>query len=322
MPKYPYVNKYPKRVVDVVRMQHRLGPYPLDPSTVFNTYDDLKEYVETEGTYAYPGQVVAVANGDVFSKSPADFSLYVIKADREIQPILTKTPFTTMEEAEKYLADNPDSFTPGILFSVSEDGIYKLYIISQSGTIEPVVSFVDNISWNDILDKPETVSDLGIPEVATTDEIDYCLLRSDFTTDMLLRSHSMGFRFLANELFKDEQDIDISVDDGKYVVDNYLIKSYSGLFKQDEREVTFHLTPISANLDISSIYLSVQSIGEGIFKIMISNSIDNGGSWSEWKELTPYMLTEYKISEENNMIKLKITLNGPITILGIGLGII
>lgn len=84
----PYEEKNSDRIIGILKMYSRLGPYPLDSSSVFNTYEEMMLYINEEGSHAYPGQVIAVANGTVDpGNGDTNFSLYVVKSNKTAQEI-------------------------------------------------------------------------------------------------------------------------------------------------------------------------------------------------------------------------------------------
>lgn len=340
MAEYPYISKYPKRVVDVVRMYHRLGPYPLDPSSVFSTYDEMKAYVESEDSYAYPGQLITVANGDIFDDTnDKDFSLYVVKANKTIQPIMTQVPFTSRDEAEHYINNNPNTFTPGIIFTALEAGEYHLYTISEEGIIVPIIintdgsntgngntgSFTGTVKWDDIVNKPDYLNDLekiDVDELATKDLVEQCFLVNDFSTNVLIKSQALSFRFLMYETFKTGNSIIPYLADGQVVIDNYINSDLRLIQKDDDDTVSFQLTPIILDMDVSSIYSLLSWKGTGDVSVFVSHSIDRGASWSEWTELVNNDSIQYTVSEVTTTMRVKISMTGKVIINGLAIGII
>lgn len=88
MARTPYKELYPNNIFTALKMYERTGAWPLDPSSVFDTVEELQAYIDEEGSYAYPGQVVTVANGTINeSNGQTNYTAYVIRSDMSIQSI-------------------------------------------------------------------------------------------------------------------------------------------------------------------------------------------------------------------------------------------
>ena len=141
----PYLTGNEDKVLGIMKMYSRMGAYPLDGTSVFNTKEELLEYIAEAGSYAYPGQVVAVANGDVANSThTGDYSLYIIKSDRSIQEIGRTLKFATLNDANEYINANTDKVEPGQLVTITEN--YKLYIIKDDYSLGSVSSNEDKPS--------------------------------------------------------------------------------------------------------------------------------------------------------------------------------
>ena len=154
-----YEELYPDRITGALKMYSRLGSFPLDSSSVFNTHLELIDYVNAPGSYAYGGQLVAVANGTVGEPNGAkDYSFYAIRSDKSIQTLSDTLVFDTVELAEAYvLASQPQ---PGKIFTVkspTSQTSLELYLVNIDLSLTRV-SFnstdIPDMNWNSIVGKP------------------------------------------------------------------------------------------------------------------------------------------------------------------------
>lgn len=84
----PYIKIHGDKVLGILKMYSRMGAYPLDSTSVFDTYEKMIEYINEPGSYAYPGQIIAVANGTIdATNGDKDYTIYVIKSDRSVQVV-------------------------------------------------------------------------------------------------------------------------------------------------------------------------------------------------------------------------------------------
>ena len=167
----PYIEANPNKIFSALKMYSRAGNFPLDPTSVFNTKEDAEAYIAEEGSYAYAGQVLAVANGTMSSSSPTDdgvdFTLYVIRKDMTLQEVGRDLVFDSTTAAEAYITLNTNYVKPGTAISVKTDegDDYDLYLITPSKTLSKV-SFdaetdIPEMSWDNITGKPtSSVTDI------------------------------------------------------------------------------------------------------------------------------------------------------------------
>lgn len=164
MANFPYITANPNKIFSALKMYSRAGNFPLDPTSVFDTKADAEAYIAEEGSYAYAGQVLAVANGTMAAAGATDdgvdFTLYVIRKDMTLQEIGRDLVFDSTELAQAYVTLNSDYVKPGTAVSIAtDDGTdYDLYLITQSKTLSKV-SFdastdIPEMNWSNITGKP------------------------------------------------------------------------------------------------------------------------------------------------------------------------
>ena len=160
MANLPYVSGNESKVLGILKMYSRMGAYPLDATSVFNTKADLEAYINEAGSYAYAGQVVAVANGNVTDTThDDDYSLYIIKSDKTVQEIGKNLTFSSITEAERFISTNPNGIRVGELITIadSENGTYDLYMVRGDKSLKRVsfeTSDVPDVSWANLQGKP------------------------------------------------------------------------------------------------------------------------------------------------------------------------
>lgn len=330
MANFPYSEKNPNLSVGVIKMFQRMGQYPIDPSTVFNTVDELNEYINARGSYAYPGQIVAVANGDINVESNDDFTLYVIRTDRSIQPINKEfLQFDSVSEAELYIQSNPNSFRYGFPFVIKEDDKNKIYTISKEGLVEEIVISSNgniiaptSVKWADIEEKPTSISEFGITDVPTTaqlesveavTEMSYC--ENNFKIYSLTECLMKKFDYLILESFSDFSSINTSIEDSQFIIDNYFDAHCRVFRKNDDSKKTLLFNPVSFEIETNMIWSSIDWEGTGFVSMYVS--IDDGSTWIELAEKTEIT---YPISSHKELI-IKINLIGDVILRNFSLGV-
>ena len=171
MAKLPYIDLNPNKIFSALKMYSRAGNFPLDPTSVFNTKEDAEAYISEAGSYAYAGQLLAVANGTMSTSSPTDdgvdFTIYVIRKDMTLQEVGRDLVFDSTTAAEAYVTLNSAYVKPGTAISVLTDDSqdYDLYLVKPDKTLSKV-SFdastdIPEMSWDNITDKPtSSVTDI------------------------------------------------------------------------------------------------------------------------------------------------------------------
>ena len=159
MANLPYIDGNESKVLGILKMYSRMGAYPLDATSVFNTKEDLLEYINETGSYAYPGQVVAVANGDITNTSQDDdYSLYIIRSDRTVQEIGKNLTFASTEEATQFIDTSRASIRAGELVTIADkENGYSLYMVRDDYSLHRL-SFeagdIPEVSWATLQGKP------------------------------------------------------------------------------------------------------------------------------------------------------------------------
>ena len=166
MANLPYINGNENKVLGMLKMYARMGQFPLDPTSVFNTKEELLEYINEPGSYAYPGQVVAVANGDINNAELTnDYSLFIIRSDKTPQELGKNLTFSSIDLATEFVNNNKATVHPGELVTVADEtNGYALYIIKDDYSLHRA-SFesgdIPDVSWATLQGKPESeVSDI------------------------------------------------------------------------------------------------------------------------------------------------------------------
>jgi len=158
MANLPYITEFPNKIFSALKMYSRVGAFPLDPTSVVNTKADLESYINETGSYAYPGQVVSVANGTTAAENGVkDYSLYVIRSDRSVQKVGGTIAFETLTAAETWVAENTVAAPAGEIISVLVDGVYELYMIQTDRSLKRAsfdAADIPDISWDSLTGKP------------------------------------------------------------------------------------------------------------------------------------------------------------------------
>ena len=159
MANFPYINENENLVLGLLKMYSRMGAFPIDPTSVFNNKDEVLAYINEPGSYAYPGQIIAVANGDISNNiQDTDYSLCIIKSDKSIQEIGKNLTFSSIEEATRFVNSNKSSVHPGELITVgNKDTGYTLNIVQGDYTLRTVElesEEIPEISWENLQNKP------------------------------------------------------------------------------------------------------------------------------------------------------------------------
>ena len=116
----------------------RGGAFPLDDSSVFNTKADLDAYINEEGSYAYAGQIVAVANGSIDGETNGskEYSVYVIRSDKSLQKIGTNKAFDSVESANTFFTTNTGiSFEGEVITVLNAQNKYDLYTVGANNVL-------------------------------------------------------------------------------------------------------------------------------------------------------------------------------------------
>ena len=183
MANLPYITAFSNKIFSALKMYSRVGAFPLDPTSVLNTRDDLVSYITEKGSYAYAGQVVSVANGTTDAANGSkNYSLYVIRSDKSVQKIGANAVFATKADAEAYVANNPVAVESGEVLSVYDEANakYQLYVVGpkkEDNSRDLIrVSFdqadVPDISWDNLTNKP----------LSTTTQIDSAVTFTEYFT--------------------------------------------------------------------------------------------------------------------------------------------
>ena len=160
----PYLSKMPQYAFNALTFNHRNGAYPLDDTSVWNTKAQFVEYLEEAGTYAYAGQIVAIANGSVDAENGSkDYSLAIVRSDGSCQ-MVGEHVFDTSDAAQAWVTANADAAHAGMVLSVKNGEDYALYVVNAGKTITRVSfsqSDIPEVTWAALKDKPtSTVEDI------------------------------------------------------------------------------------------------------------------------------------------------------------------
>ena len=160
MNKGAYQQKLPQNLKTSLTYNHRMYAGPLDDTQVWNTVEDVQEYLSMEGSFAYPGQIVSVANGTVEEGNGSkDYSLYVVRSDKSLQQINGIKRYESMEEAEADLENQPVGST--VVIWNEETSKHELYTVDQGADEEKNLNRVSfsaddlpEMTWDNIQNKP------------------------------------------------------------------------------------------------------------------------------------------------------------------------
>ena len=154
----PYLSKMPQYAFNALTFNHRNGAYPLDDTSVWNTKAQFVEYLEEAGTYAYAGQIVAIANGSVDAENGSkDYSLAIVRSDGSCQ-MVGEHVFDDADAAQAWVTANADAAHAGMVLSVKNgESDYALYVVNAGKTITRV-SFsqtdIPEVTWAALKNKP------------------------------------------------------------------------------------------------------------------------------------------------------------------------
>ena len=126
-----YQVSVPKNLLNALNYYHRNYAAPIDDTMVWNTKEDLEAYIAISGSYAYAGQVVAVANGTIDASNGAkDYSLYVIRSDMSLQSVSGSKQYNSVAEANADIAN----IAEGTLLTIwnEEKGKTELYTVDNT----------------------------------------------------------------------------------------------------------------------------------------------------------------------------------------------
>lgn len=156
-----YQTKLPNNIHTSLLYSHRMYAGPLDDTQVWNTLADLQEYIKMPGTYAYPGQVVTVANGTVdTTNGQKDYDTYIIRSDMSLQKVSGTKRFESLEAANTALPnlgigdmvlvwDNAKKKHTQYSVDETTDGQKKLSKLSFDASTD-----LTELSWANLKDKP------------------------------------------------------------------------------------------------------------------------------------------------------------------------
>ncbi len=158
-----YHQKLENRIHSSLLINHRMYSGPLDDTSVWNTFEELKTYIEMPGTYAYPGQIVTVANGTVEkSNGQKDYDTYIIRSDMSLQKVSGSKRYENMEAANSALQnlsigdvvlvwdnDNKRHDQYSVDGTTSDDK--KLNKLSFNATTD-----IQEVSWDNLTGKPKS----------------------------------------------------------------------------------------------------------------------------------------------------------------------
>lgn len=159
----PYLSKMPQYAFNALTFNHRNGAYPMDDTSVWNTKAQFVEYLEEEGSYAYAGQIVSIANGTIDAENGSkDYSLAIVRSDGSYQ-MVGEHVFDDAEAAQAWVTANTDAAHAGMVLSVkSGDSDYALYVVNAGKTITRVSfseSDIPEVTWAALKDKPKSAVD-------------------------------------------------------------------------------------------------------------------------------------------------------------------
>lgn len=163
-----YQELYPEKLLSALTYIHREYAAPIDDTSVWNTLEDLQAYLNMPGSYAYPGQIVAVANGGVNAGDDTEFSIYLIRGDKSLQPLSSTKYFGSAAEVE----ENIDKMAAGTIISVWNEALehHELFTVEFTTEGEEKKTLrrqsfnpedIPDVSWDNLKNKPEsTVADI------------------------------------------------------------------------------------------------------------------------------------------------------------------
>lgn len=168
--------KHEANLLNALNFFHRSGNYPLDDTSVWSTLADFEAYLNEDGSYRYPGQLVAVTNGDAYDETNnKDVTLVAVRPDGTPQIIGAELVFDSADVATTYIMANPNVASAGKLVTIKEDNKYTLHIIDDpaTGTTTRVsfdVADVPEVTWENLKNKPtSTVEEIDTAVGKTKD---------------------------------------------------------------------------------------------------------------------------------------------------------
>lgn len=162
MARQPYTEKFSNRSLVVLKMFERMGAHPLDPTSVFDTKLDAEAYISEEGSNAYPGQLISVANGTIDSSNGAkDYDLYVVRSDKQLQKISFSADDIPSMSWDS-LTGKPTSSTTDIDDAVTKRHEHAnkttLDLLKEEGGVlkfnEKALALLEELKWESITNKP------------------------------------------------------------------------------------------------------------------------------------------------------------------------
>lgn len=163
-----YQEKFPEKLLSALTYFHREYAAPIDDTSVWNTMEDLQAYLDMPGSYAYPGQIVAVANGGMDAADDTEFSIYLVRADKSLQPMSSTKNFNSAAEVEA----NIDKMATGTIISVWNEELerHELFTVENSTKGEGKKELqrqsfnpedIPDLEWSKLKNRPEsTVTDI------------------------------------------------------------------------------------------------------------------------------------------------------------------
>lgn len=153
--------KHSANLLNALNFYHRNGQYPLDDTSVWSNIEDFDSYLTETGSYRYPGQLVAITNGDAYdATNDKDVSLVLVRANGTKQIVGTETIHDSLEAARTWVDANPNVAVSGKVLTVKDDTTYKLYVINPDKSLYRISfesSDVPEITWGVLKDKPESL---------------------------------------------------------------------------------------------------------------------------------------------------------------------
>lgn len=156
----PTMDKHKANLLNALNFYHRNGSYPLDDTSVWSSEAEFQKYLNEDGSYRYPGQLVTITNGDAYdSTNDKDVTLVVVRSDGTYQIIGNELIFASVAEAEAYIAANPSVAVAGKTVTVKTESSYTLYVINPDKTLKRIsfdTSDVPDVTWSNLQGKPSS----------------------------------------------------------------------------------------------------------------------------------------------------------------------
>lgn len=148
-------------LLNALNFYHRNGQYPLDDTSVWSTIADFEQYLTQDGSYRYPGQLVAITNGDAYDASnDKDVSLVLVRANGTKQIVGAETIHESLDAANAWVQANPNVAIAGKVVTVKNDTSYQVYVINPDKSLSRIsfeTSDVPAVTWANLQDKPESL---------------------------------------------------------------------------------------------------------------------------------------------------------------------